>query len=207
MEALRHTRQASVPWEAKPDTIADDHWRDLYVGGLFFTVRDAAIAVLDRLEEHLANRSEPRHSLADPLPQSLGGEIQALRHHAQSFLKRNYDPSPDRLAGIFCRECAVGDDANLIESLVNRDGRVLRNRERTILPGSAFRRRQTQDSDAARSAEEVKTDVAMEQTIEWPAGISHRIQNLFTLNLDLHGELGRWLAATQHVPEANDEPR
>lgn len=197
MEVLRHTPQAPISWQAKPASITADHWRDLYVGALFFKVRDSAITVLDRLEGHLASRGELRLSLSARLPSIFGDEIMTLRHNATSFLDERHDPSPESLARIFCEECTQRDDANLIRNLVSRDGRVLCVRDDIILPGSAFRGDQERGSDTARSAEEVEAGLPFRQTVQWPEGISRRIQNLFMLNLDLHGELGTWLAAAQ----------
>jgi hypothetical protein len=206
MDALRQTRHASVAWDTKPDTIADDHWHDLHIGALFFGARDAAVALLDQLEEIVGNRSDQGVSLADPLlPQSLGGELRALRQHAQGFLSEDHDPTPDRLARAFCQECAADNDAVLIGNLVKRDGRILRLSEHIIRPGAAFRAGPGQSSDRARNAEEGETEVTLRQPIEWPEGISHRVRNLFMLNIDLYAELSGWLDAGDLAVEDNDE--
>ena len=44
----------------KPDELDDAHWRDLRAGALFFASRDAALAVLDAVEAHIANQSDQR---------------------------------------------------------------------------------------------------------------------------------------------------
>jgi hypothetical protein len=193
VDDLRRTSQPTITWEDKPANLEDAHWRDLHVGALFFTVRDAVIGILDRLEDHIANQSEQRFSLDDPVPGPIAGEMESLRKQAQAFLDQGHDPSPGELARTFCRECIDSSDANLIESLVKRDGRVLCLRGRTVLPGAAFRGGQAQRPDAARAPDQEGAEADDPHTIAWPAGISYRFHNLFLLNLDLHGKLDEWL--------------
>lgn len=193
VDDLRRTSQPTITWEDKPANLEDAHWRDLHVGALFFTARDAVLGVLDRLEAHIANQSEQRFSLDDSVPGHIAGEMEYLRKQAQVFLGKGHDPSPGELARIFCRECVDSSDANLLENLVKRDGRVLRLRERAVLPGVAFRWDQAQRPDAARAPDEEGAEADDPHTIAWPAGISYRLRNLFLLNLDLHGKLDEWL--------------
>ena len=84
-------------------------------------------------------------------------------------------------------------DARLLERLLLREGHVLQQRGRDILPGVAFRGIQVSQSGAARSPEEDGAEDEVAQTIPLPEGISHRVRNLFLLNLDLRSELGKWL--------------
>ncbi len=206
MDALREAQHASVSWEVKPDTISDNHWHDLHVAALFFATRDAAIALLVQLEQQLGNRSDSRLALANPLVSSLGGELHALRQHADAFLRKNYDPSPDRLARTFCKECRGGDDAVLIGNLVKRDERVLRLRDGVIRPGAAFRGGQGQSADASRSAEESDNEITQRQQIEWPEGISLLDPEFVRmLNIDLYGELSGWLDAARSASESDHE--
>lgn len=193
VDDLRRTSQPTITWGDKPANLEDGHWRDLHVGALFFTVRDAVIGVLDRLEAHIANQSEQRFSLDDPVPGPIADEMESLRRQAQAFLDQGHDPSPGELARAFCRECVDSSDANLIANLVRRDDRVLRLRGRAVLPGAAFRGDQTQRPDAARAPDEEGAEAGDPHTIAWPAGISYRLHNLFLLNLDLHGKLDEWL--------------
>ena len=195
VDALRRTSQPSITWEDKhkPANLEDAHWRDLRVGALFFTARDAVIGVLDRLEAHIANQSEQRFSLDDPVPGPIADEMESLRRQAQAFLDQGHDPSPGELARTFCRECVDISDANLIANLVRRDDRVLRLRGRAVLPGAAFRGDQTQRPDSARAGDEEDAEADDPHTIAWPAGISDRLRKLFLLNLDLHEKLDEWL--------------
>ena len=186
-------RSQTITWEDKPTNLKDVHWRDLHAGALFFTARDAVIGVLDRLEAHIANQSEQRFSLDDPVPGPIADEMESLRKQAQAFLDKGHDPSPGELARTFCRECVDSSDANLIANLVKRDDRVLRLRGRTVLPGAAFRGDQTQRPNAAHAGDEEDAEASDPHTIAWPAGISYRLRNLFLLNLDLHGKLDEWL--------------
>jgi hypothetical protein len=56
VEQLRMAKNQTVEWGDKPRIVEADHWHDLHVGALFFQVRDAAISVLDYLEEQLGGR-------------------------------------------------------------------------------------------------------------------------------------------------------
>ena len=96
------------------------------------------------------------------------------------------------------RRCFVANapsrvDARLLEKLLLREGHVLRQRGRDILPGVAFRGTQGDQSGAARSPEEDGAEAEVAQVIPLPEGISHRVRNLFLLNLDLRNDLAKWL--------------
>ena len=129
-------------------------------------------------------------SLDAPLPEAVVEKLKSLREHAQAFLDDNYDPSPGGEATRFCRECTEQVDARLLEKLLLREGHVLRQRGRDILPGVAFRGIQVSPSGTARSPEEDGAEAEVAQIIPLPEGISHRVRNLFLLNLDLRNELG-----------------
>ena len=193
VERLRIESQPQIAWDTKPAMLDDDHWRDLHAGARFFVARDAAIALLDQIEAHIANQAEPHMSLDAPLPQAVTNSIKLLREHAINFLDCNYDPSPGASAGIFCRECTEQADARLVEKLLAREGRVLRQRGREIIPGVAFRGIPVTEPETARSPEEGGAEAEVKKTIPLPAGISHRVRNLFLLNLDLCDELNNWL--------------
>jgi hypothetical protein len=193
VDGLRSTRQQSLAWDIKPEIFEEAHWHDLHAGALFFMARAAAIGLLDRVEAHMANQHEQRFLLDNPLPTHIAGEIESLRKYAQAFLDKGHDPSPGLLAQTFCRECVDNHDARLLAMLVKRDDRVLRLRERIVVPGAAFRGVQTQQIDTVGSQEEDDADPSVQYAMAWPEGISHRIHNLFLLNLDLHAKLGEWL--------------
>ena len=139
VEALRDKTQRQIEWNAKPTMVDELHWRDLRAGALFFAARDAAIRLLDEIESHIGNTADQRLSIDATLPEPVVNKIKTLRKHAQAFLNDNYDPSPAGEATMFCRECTEQVDARLLEKLLFREGHVLRQRGRDILPGIAFR--------------------------------------------------------------------
>ena len=200
VEALRDKTQQHVEWNVRPTMVNELHWRDLRAGALFFAARDAAITLLDQIESHIGIAADRRMSLDAPLPASAVDKLTSLRKHAQTFLEDNYDPSPRGEATVFCRECTDQSDARLLEKLLYREGHVLQQRGRDILPGVAFRGIHVDRLEAARSPEEDGAEAEVAQVIPLPEGISHRVRNLFLLNLDLHNELGNWLTG----PSAND---
>ena len=200
VEALRDKTQQPVEWAAKPAMMDELHWRDLRVGALFFAARDSAIALLDQIESNIGCAANQLMSMDSPLPENVVAKVRFLRQHAQTFLDDNYDPSPDRQATKFCLECTEQVDDRLIEKLLLREGHVLRQRGRDILPGVAFRGIQVNAPVAARSSEEDGAEAEVAQVIPLPEGISHRVRNLFLLNLDLCNELGNWLTG----PTDND---
>src|SRR5437868_1944316 len=63
VEWLRNTPQEPIGWNAKPVMLDDVYWPDLHASALFFATRDAAIALLDQIEAHIANEAEQCLSL------------------------------------------------------------------------------------------------------------------------------------------------
>jgi hypothetical protein len=200
VEALCDKTQQQIRWSARPTMLDELHWRDLRSGALFFAARDAAIALLDQIESHIGTRADRRMSLDAALPGTVADKLISLRGHAQAFLDDRYDPSPGAAATRFCRECTEEGNVLLLEKLLLREGHVLKQRGRDILPGVAFRGIHVGPSEAARSPEEDGAEDQVAQIIPLPEGISHRVRNLFLLNLDLRNELGNWLT----TPTNND---
>ena len=192
VESVRNAPHQRLTWKKKPMCIAEDHWRDLEAGALFFQVRDTAISMLDLLEEYIGSLNQQVLRLDGPLPAIIKSGIMALHDCAKRFLENQH---PDELANAFCRECTDTEDRRLIACLVARDERVLRLRDHVVLPGPAFRGRSAPKSGEEPSAveESPKNSVG---AISWPDGISYRVHNLFLLNKDLCGELSAWLDAT-----------
>jgi hypothetical protein len=199
VQFLRSQLDRQVVWHDKPPMLSDEHWKDLHSGALFFKTRDAAIALLDHIEAHIDTQSVQKLSLDKPLPSPIVAKIRSLQEHGQAFLDNKYDPSPGVEASVFCRQCTERDDARVLEHLLVREGRVLRQFGRDIVPGAAFRGSQmiqldvALNSKAARSPEEAGAEKDVEKTIPLPDGISQRVFNLFLLNVDLHGDLEDWL--------------
>ena len=194
VEALRDKTQRHIDWDAKPVMVDELHWRDLRVGALFFAARDAAISLLDQIESHIGNAADQRISMDATLPETIVDKVKSLRVRAQTFLDDSYDPSPGWEATMFCRECTEQVDVRLLEKLLFREGHVLQQRGRDIVPGVAFRGIQVSQPGSARSPEEDGAESEVAQVIPLPEGISHRVRNLFLLNLDLCNELGNWLS-------------
>ena len=197
IEVLRRHPRRSITWDNKPDALEESHWNDLRAGALFFTTRDAAISLLDRIEAHIANQVGQQMSLDSKFPDAIVAKIDVLRQNSQVFLDNKYDPSPEKEATAFCRECSGTSNPRILERLLAREGRVLRQCGRDILPGVAFRGFQVDDSESAHSLEEDGTEATVERTIALPDGVSYRVRNLFLLNLDLHGELNDWLGESE----------
>jgi hypothetical protein len=193
VEALRDKTQQEIEWDTKPSMVDEFHWRDLRAGALFFAARDAAISLLDQIESHIGNAADQLMSIDATPPEGVADKVKALREHAQIFLDDSYDPSPAREATMFCRECIEQSNARLFERLLLREGHVLQLRGRNIVPGVAFRGIQVSQSGTARSSEEDGAEAEVAHVIPLPEGISHRVHNLFLLNLDLRSELGAWL--------------
>jgi hypothetical protein len=128
-------------------------------------------------------------SIDAALPEAVAEKLTSLREHARAFVDDNYDPSPAAEATTFGGECTEQEDARLLEKLILREGHGLRQRGRDIVPGVAFQSDLLSPSDAARSVEEGGSEADTVQLIPLPEGVSHRVRNLFLLNLDFRGEL------------------
>lgn len=193
VDTLRQQPNEVVDWSDKPDQIDDAHWHDLATGALFFETRDAALTVLDRLETHIGNLSTPRFSLDSALPEPIRRDLQLLRDAAHEYLRQQH---ANEIARVFCQECVATEDAALIANIVQRDERVLRLCGRVVAPGPAFRGSQQQDANADVVAPEEAGAAFLANDMSLPKGISHRIRNMFYLNLDLHGELSTWFGTS-----------
>lgn len=197
IDVLRKHPQRSITWDNKPDPLDESHWNDLHAGALFFVTRDAAISLLNHIEAHIANQAGQQMSLDSKFPDSIVAKIDVLRQNAHVFLDNNSDPSPEKEATAFCRECSGKSNTGILERLLDREGRVLRQCGRDILPGVAFRGFQVDKPGFARSPEEDGAETTVEKTTALPDGISYRVHSLFLLNLDLHGELNDWLGESE----------
>lgn len=187
----------TLNWAWRPGAIVNEHWNDLRAGARLFRARDEALAVLDALEAAIAaNGSRPSFELGARIPDAVAERLDTLAVAAQAFLDEGHDEAG---AQQFCRECTDPDHTKRLETLVLRDERVLRLRYGQVVPGPAFRAGATAAADPAESDEAAPT---VRSEIVWPAGISYRIQNLFLLNADLHGQLDHWLDSRSPEAEA-----
>ncbi|ADU72442.1 hypothetical protein [Pantoea sp. At-9b] len=186
VDRLRQSPPAAIRWDKHPKEIAAGHWHDLQAGAYFFATRHAALALLESVESEMAQRSSGMHiDLQLSLPPTLLAAIDAVRQPAQAFLALQHH---DAAANQFCHECNQSPAA-ILRALVQRDGHILKLNGEQIDPGSAFR---GAPADAVATNEEEPVEQPVSQDF-WPEHISRRIRNLFTLNLDLQGEMSDWL--------------
>jgi hypothetical protein len=202
---LREKAPEQVEWNARPLMLDESFWQDLHAGALFFATRDTAIGVLDQVESHIGKQGdEQRLSLNAPLPDAIVEQIGTVRASAKTFLEKQHDPSPDKLASQFCGECTNANDATVLAILVARcEGSGLQLRSSgDIGPGVAFHGSQLRQ-ETARSPEDDGAETEVERKIPLPDHISNRVRNLFLLHLDLRNELGEWLGKpTAGIEEA-----
>lgn len=187
VEQIRVDESVSKSWDRKPKMIEDDHWHDLQSGTKFFAAREAAITVLNALEDFMGNQSgNQSYSLSKKIPDFLSPAMDALNRNAQIFLNIQHS---DQDANKFCRECLSDNSSNVLRDLVARDTHVLRLFGNDVKPGPAFRG-STVDKSNEESEDQDSQDAG---EIQLPEGISYRMRNLYRLNLDMHGELEGWL--------------
>lgn len=192
VEWLRQQRGNAVDWTSRPTQfISESHWLDLEAGRRFFLARHAALELLMALERHVP--AESTVSIDEALLQKVGAKIDQLEAAARAFLETGHQHLDARR---FCTECVVADRAQVIRSLVDRDGIVLVRSGDRIAPGLRFAKPQDADPEttganasAEDTAEEADGDEGPRSGIQWPAGTSFRLNHLFLLNLDLHGGL------------------
>ena len=205
VERLRQNPTGRVTWKMKPQELDRDHWEDLHAGGLFFAARDAAIALLDAIESHLVTNNETEMPLGGTLPDAVTIKSNSLVKAANKFLDHKHDLSPGGSAEEFCRECIEPDPSMLICHLVARDGRVLRLRDRIVVPGTAFTRKPANNRSSPRSIEDDGQETEVKPEIILPLGISNRIRNAYLLNIDLRGEMNEWLRFDRAPGEADHD--
>jgi len=130
---------AILSWSVRPTCITETHWLDLVAGAHLSATRDAALALLDAVEQRLAVASDEWLAMEEA-SQLVKAELAVLRKHAGKFLDTSHTDSE---AQLFCRECSRGGPVDILRNLLVRDGRVLRAVGSEVRPGSAFRRQPT----------------------------------------------------------------
>lgn len=194
VETLRRQPDPPLSWEACPSGLDAEHWHDLRCGAALFALRDAANALLERLEHGLGRSGGKYADLTRLEGCPLEAEAEVVRGCAAHFLA--LESGVDE-ANRFARLCAQDDLRQLLVDLVSRDGRILRWTGGTeIRPGSAYLGilPWLDDGDVGQGAakgDQEETTAA--PGIGWPEGISERIPKLFLFNADLQGDLQRWL--------------
>lgn len=174
--------------QGQPPALSAEHWLDVQAGALFFALQAAAYKVLDAIEVVLAaGRGQPLE-LDTALVPKVREVVATLRAAATRYLAHGFTDLDGTGANAFAHACVATSDADVIKELVERDERVLRLRDRMIVPGQAF--------DTARVAEgnppedpDLPDAPEATSTFPLPDDVSYRLRNLFLLNLDMNGQL------------------
>lgn len=164
----------------KPAQLENDHWTDLRAGARFFKAQDAAISLLDAVENHVSTLGTMRWEPTLPLPERIDDACSDLRDAADDYLELNH---ADLDARKFCEECRHTDPRAVIRALVRRDSRVLRLGETGVRPGPAFQPRAQDDNGPTED------EMAENHQSLWPGHISYRVPNLYLLHCDIEGRL------------------
>ena len=192
VETLRGATPTQIDWQHTPKEISSDHWGDLIAGARFFQAREAAIQVLHALEAHIGNQATGMsYSLKASIPESVLPHIEGLKKAAADFLTTKHT---DEAASAFFHECSQPDPSQVLRCLVTRDGNVLRLLGDDVKPGPAFSGSQALGNEA----EAEPTNSPTVGSSRLPEGISYRMQNLFLLNADLHGQLDALLPSNNN---------
>ncbi len=197
LNALRDNSEQQVKWDQRAEAVDEIHWKDLEAGALFFATRDAAILLLDQVESSMGKLADRRFPLDGTWPGSVRDCAAKLRVKAQIFLNQRSASFPVE-ARTFCLECMVEENSRLLENLLRRESNVLRLEGRTAIPGVAFTGAEVEESATPRSTEEDET-LGQPKGQFLPEGISHRVMNMYRLNLDLRDELGEWLGSPEET--------
>lgn len=177
-------------WSEKPSEIGDEHWSDLHAGALFFETQEAAVNLLDAIENQIGNSGVDKFKL-DADSEEVNKCIDKLRKCAKKFIENKHDPTPQEQTRDFCLECAIGEPTEIIKNMVKRDDRVLRLGEQAVIPGSAFR-----GPSGRQEVPDEADEAAGEENTSWfpylPPYVSRRVHNMVRLSFDMKGEYGAW---------------
>ena len=178
-------------WSEKPSEVGDKHWSDLHAGALFFETQEAAINLLDAIENQIGNSGEAKFNL-DANLEEVNKRVDKLRNCAEKFIEKGHDPTLQEQAKEFCLECANVKSVEIIKNMVRRDDRVLRLDVDAVIPGSAFRGLSSIQEISAEADEAA----ASEENTSWfpylPPYVSHRVHNMVILSFDMRGQYGAW---------------
>lgn len=188
MKAIDASASYKISWDNKPLELDAGHWQDLQVGAMFFATRDAALRVLLKLEQQIANSSYRDLKTTDSLSFDLECALTELRAAANRFLSASDVAASGQIALKFCRECSHSSAPEVLRSLVERDGRILIMRDGKVHVSGSFNGRPIESNEETGLSDE-GAEAEVPDRIEWPTGISRRVNNFYFLNLDLDG---RW---------------
>lgn len=176
-------------WSEKPSEVGDEHWSDLHAGALFFETQEAAIKLLDTIENQIGNSGEAKFNL-DADSEEVNKCIDKLRKCAKKFIEKGHDPTKGQ-AKEFCQECAIDKPAEIIRNMVRRDDRVLRLDVDAVIPGSAF-----SGLPGRQEIPDEADEAAGEENTSWfpylPPYVSRRVHNMAILSFDMRRQFGAW---------------
>lgn len=158
--------------------IAADHWTDLRAGAAFMDLRNAALAVLYRLEERLLQLRDANEAAWLPFDEAnkaVGEPLAALRQCARKLSAR-IQAADEASSRQFLSEVRDLPDQQLLQKLAERDGTVIRSRSGRIGLGPAAGEMQSIDTS------EPVNDAAFAPQLR-------RLYNLHCLATELHGDV------------------
>ncbi|RWR32595.1 hypothetical protein D2T31_01035 [Sinirhodobacter populi] len=135
----RGPTSAQLEHETALPGVASDHWSDLRAGAAFMDLRDAALTVLDRLEQHLLqlrdNNQPVRLSASEAVEVASGRltQLRALGPAKGELIDHGHEAS----SRSFTAEIRNLSDARLIQKLAERDATVICWRGDSIMLGAA----------------------------------------------------------------------
>ena len=103
------------------------HWIDLRAGAAFIDLRDAALKVLDRIEQVLLQRrdaSRPARLSPQDAAREAGTELENLRRIAEAFGPR-IDAAAEPVSRAFLTQILALSPDRLLQVLAERDGTVV----------------------------------------------------------------------------------
>jgi hypothetical protein len=168
-----------VSWQAPIPRLDDEHRMDLREGAHFFQLRDTALEALDAVEIALRQATAQRLPLSDAASQT-SEPIARVQAAARLFLDPDRDPTGGLARG-FAEGCSQADGVDVLQFLVDRDGRGLRLSGADIRPGLAFRA----DGPSAGADDEPIAPASQDLAGWLPAGTSARVRNLNSLLGDI----------------------
>lgn len=130
---------AQLDQQAVLPGLAPDHWSDLRAGAAFMDLRDAALTVLDQLEQHLLklrDDNQPVRLSEAEAAEAAAGPLKQLRDLA--FAKGALvDQGNEETSRKFIAEIRNLSDQRLLQKLAERDSTVVCLREGDIFLGPA----------------------------------------------------------------------
>lgn len=158
------------------------HWTDLRAGAAFIDLRDAALKVLDRIEQVLLQRRDaslPARLLSQEAERKAEAEIENLRRIAEASGAR-IDAAGEPVSRAFLGQILSLPPARLLQALAERDGTVVVWRADYLALGPAAGDPAASD-DAGEGPQPINDSAFAPQLF--------RLYNLHCLATELHGQV------------------